>query len=68
MMAVGWGNLLAFAAFVVGSLGASDEKKVNKVVCYHSRSGEQSIYDHVIRVSRMLEAPFQHLEGKIAPF
>ncbi|KAI0227424.1 Glutathione peroxidase 3 [Lamellibrachia satsuma] len=48
-MAVGWSNLLAFAAFVVGSYGTSDEKDVNKVFCYNSRSGEQSIYDHGIR-------------------
>jgi len=50
-MAASWGNLLAFAALVVGTYGASDEKKVNKVFCYNSRSGEQSIYDHAIRVS-----------------
>jgi hypothetical protein len=40
--------LLAVAAVVTSVCGASDVKAVRKVLCYHSRSGNRTIYDYKI--------------------
>jgi hypothetical protein len=41
--------LLAVAAVLASGYGASDVKAVRKVLCYHSRSGNRTIYDYKIQ-------------------